>query len=240
MRGILFLAIVFAASACQSQIPHGTGPIALQPNVQLSFLRHLDRREPIVFLISADGTSAYGTYCTHRRCEFDPLYIRTELRCAELTGKPCKVFAETGTITWKGPVAIASPGEGSIAGATVDWGDTGTLYSLRIDGLAGGSGTFSGKIRERACAGAIDTRSLSWRLECGADLQAHGSLSKAGAGLWAGFGWSDKNAPVRLFVAGDIARGRAINARVGGSPAFPDQPPTFEAAAPPSAHDPDP
>ncbi len=240
MRGFLVLAIACAAAACQSQTPHGSGPIALQPNVQLAFLRHLDRREPVVFLIAADGSSAYGTYCTHRRCEPDPLYIRAERSCAELTGKVCKVFAETGTITWKGPVAIATPGLGTIAGAAVDWGDMGTHYSLRIDSLAAGSAGISGKIRERACAGAIDIRSLSWRLDCGASMRAEGSLSKAGAGQWAGFGWSGKSAPVRLFVAEDIARGRATTASAGGVPTFPDQPPTFEAAAPPSAHDTDP
>ena len=93
MRGILALAISCALAACQSQTPHGVGPVTLQTNVQLAYLRHLDRPHPVVFLIGADGSTAYGTYCPHALCEPDPLYIRAERSCAERAGKPCYVFA---------------------------------------------------------------------------------------------------------------------------------------------------
>ncbi len=243
MRRSIVLVLALAAAGCQSQIPHGTGPITIQPNVQLSLQRYLDHQDPLVFLVSADGSTSYSSYCPHIRCQPDPLYFLAEIRCAERTGKPCKVFAERRTIAWKGPVAYASLGEKPVAGATVDWGEIGTLYGLKIDGLAGGSGTFSGKIREKACAGSIDVRSRSWRLECGVtpsgvpahdDLRARGSLSKSGSATWAGFGWSDRKLPVRLFVTQDIALGRGTGAPDATAPAFPDQPPTFEAPALPA------
>ena len=120
-----------------------------------------------------------------------------------------------------------------VAGATVDWGEIGTLYGLKIGGFSAGTGTFSGRIRERACVGSIDVRSASWRLECGADLRARGDLSPAGAGQWAGFGWSDRDLPVRLFVALDIALGRVSGAPGATAAAFPNLPPTFEEPAPP-------
>ena len=246
MRRPLFHALIpvlaLAAAACQSQIPHGTGPITIQPNVQLSLQRYLDHQVPIVFLVNADGSISYSRYCPHLQCEPDPLYMLAEIRCAERAGKPCKIFAEGRTITWKGPIAYASPDEKPVAGATVDWGEIGTLHGLKIDGLASGTGTFSGKIRDSACAGSIDVRSASWRLECGVtpsgvpshdDLRAQGSLSKAGAGQWAGFGWSDRDLPVRLFVTLDIALGRGTNPPGATAAAFPYQPPTFEEPAPP-------
>ena len=252
MRGSIVLVIAFAAAACQSQIPHGSGAITIQPNVQLSLQRYLDHQVPIVFLVNADGSISYSRYCPHLRCEPDPLYMLAEIRCAERAGKPCKIFAEGRTIAWQGPVAYASLGEGPVAGATVDWGEIGTLHGLKIDGLASGAGTFSGKIRDSACAGAIDVRSKSWRLECGSDLRAAagespppssnrredslaaaGSLSKAGAGQWAGFGWSDRDLPVRLFVTLDIALGRGTNPPGATAAAFPNLPPTFEEPAPP-------
>lgn len=233
MRGSLVLALAFAAAACQSQIPYGAGPVTIQPNVQLSFQRYLDRRDPVVFLVSVDGSVSYGVYCPHIECETDPLYIVAERRCAERTGKPCMVFAEDRKIVWQGPVAYASAGEGPVAGATVDRGEIGTLYGLKIDGLAAGAGTFAGKIRDAACAGSIDLGAASWRLECGSEFRARGSLSKAGAGQWAGFGWSNEHLPVRLFVVADIAIGRERVAVDAAAPAFPHLPPTFEAPLPP-------
>ena len=138
MRGSIVLVLAFAAAACQSQIPHGTGAITIQPNVQLSWQRYLDHRDPIVFLVSVDGAISYSTYCKHLQCEPDPLYVIAEKRCAELAGKPCKVFAEGRTIVWQGPVAYASLGSDPVAGATVDWGETGTLYGLKIGGFSAG------------------------------------------------------------------------------------------------------
>ena len=234
------LALAFAAGACQSQIPHGTGPVALQPNVQLAFQRHLDHDQPLVFLVGIDGATAFGRYCPYLECEPDPLYILAEKRCEERLGQPCRVFAEHGRIVWRGPVGHVSPGDGVVAGAAVDWGGTGTLYNLKIDGLGPGPGTVSGKIHNAACAGAIDIRSRSWRLECGAEMRARGALSEAGAGRWRGFGWSEDQRPVRIFVAANVALG-GQTASAGGSfvsppaggttVAFSDQRPTFEDAA---------
>lgn len=244
----LIVALAFAVAACQSQIPHGSGPVALQPNVWLAFQKHLDHESPLVFLVSADGTTAYGRYCPYVECEPDPLYPLAERRCEERLGQPCRVFAEYGKIVWRGPVEYVSPGEGVVAGAVVDWGVNGTLYNLKIDGLAAGSGLFSGKILNAACAGTIDVRAASWQLDCGVTppgapshvtppgvpphdaLRARGTLSEAGAGRWRGFGWSEDGRPVRLFVAADIAPGPRA-APTGHAAAFPDQPPTYEQPA---------
>ena len=238
-------ALAFAVAACQSQIPHGSGPVALQPNVWLAFQKYLDHDYPLVFLVGADGTTAYGRYCPYVECEPDPLYTLAERRCAERLGQPCRVFAEYGKIVWRGPVEYVSPGEGVVAGAVVDWGANGTLYALRIDGLAAGSGPFSGKILNARCAGTIDVRAASWRLDCGIAppgapshdaLRARGTLSEAGAGRWRGFGWSADGQQVRLFVAAEIAPGPRA-APTGQAAAFPDQPPTYEQPAQMKMHD---
>jgi hypothetical protein len=236
LAGAAVAALAAAVAACQSQTPHGEGPIALQPNVQLAFQRHLDHERPMVFLVAADGSTSYGMYCPYLECEPDPLYILAQKRCEERVRQSCRVFAEYGKIAWRGPVGRVSPGEGVVAGAVVDWGVIGTLHNLKIDGLAAGQGTFSGKIRNAACAGAIDVRALTWRLDCGAGpsgasahdgLHAQGTLSAAGAGRWRGFGWSADHQQVRLFVAADVALdGPATPA--GRAIAFADQPPTYE------------
>jgi hypothetical protein len=114
MRRPAALAAAFAAglalAACQSQIPHGEGPIAIQANVQTAFQRHRGHDLPIVFLVRADGAASLGLHCRYTNCDPDPLYVLGLRRCAELTGQPCKVFAESGKITWRGPIAYAPTG----------------------------------------------------------------------------------------------------------------------------------
>ncbi len=230
---VMAVAAALATAACQSQIPHGTGPVALQPNVQLAFQRHLDHERPLVFLVGADGANAFAMYCPHLECEPDPLYILAQKRCEERLGRPCRVFAEYGRVTWQGPVGSVAPGEGAVAGAAVDWGGNGTLHNLKIDGLASGSGTVAGKIRNAACTGAIDTRALSWRLDCGGaaandDPRASGSLAPAGAGRWRGFGWSADHRPVHIFVTANVAFPGGTAAAERAATALADQPPTYE------------
>lgn len=244
MRHPLFHALIPAlaltTAACASQIPHGTGPVALRPNVQLAFQRHLDHPRPLVFLIAVDGSTAYGMHCPHVECEPDPLYILAQRRCEDRATQPCRVFAEYGRITWQGPVGHVSPGEGAVAGAVVEWGSNGVLHNFKIGGLGPGAGTVSGKIRDAACTGAIDARALTWRLECGANARARGTLATAGHGRWNGLGWSEDRVAVRLFVAADIALGRGtapsgepiVRPPTGGT-VFLDLPPTYEEPAPP-------
>ncbi|MBM3952234.1 MAG: hypothetical protein FJ311_12370 [Rhodospirillales bacterium] len=239
--GALAVLLSSAVAACQSQIPHGEGQVALQPNVQLAFQRHLDRPHPRVFFVTADGAAAYGLYCPHPECEPDPLYIRAQRRCEDRTGRPCRVFAEYGRITWRGPVAHAAPGAGAVAGIAVEWGNSRTLYHLKIDGLASGPGTVSGKIRDAACAGAVDVRAREWSVDCGVAppgaqandaIRARGTLSGAGPGRWEGVGWSQDRESVRVFVAANVALGPTTVAAEG--PAFPALPPTYEEPAPPA------
>lgn len=227
----LALVSAFATAACQSQVPIGTGAIALQPNVQLAFQRHLDHERPLVFLVGADGANAYAMYCPYLECEPDPLYILAQKRCEERLGQSCRVFAEYGRVSWQGPVGRVSPGDGPVAGATVDWGGNGTLHNLKIDGLASGTATVSGKVRNAACTGAIDARAMTWRLDCPSSsdgLRANGTLSPAGADRWRGFGWSADHRPVRLFVTADVARGGPAAPAGQATLALSDQPPTYE------------
>ncbi len=229
VAGPFAVAFALIVAGCQSQIPHGQGPVALEANVQLAFQRHLEHERPMVFLVGADGASAYAMYCPHLECEPDPLYVLAHMRCEERLGRPCRVFAELGRITWRGPVGYRAvgTGQGAVAGAAVDWGGSDRkLHNLKIDGLAAGPGTVAGKIGEAACAGAVDARAKTWRLDCGGEMRAHGALSSAGPGTWRGFGWSADRLPVRLFVTADVALGRA--SAEAGAARFPDQPPTYE------------
>ena len=110
LRAFLVLAIACAGAACQSQIPHGEGPVAIGDEVRRAYRQHLQHDLPVVFLVSDDGSASYGMYCPYTFCYSDPLYILAQRRCRELTGKSCKVFAEYGKVTWRGPVAYAPPG----------------------------------------------------------------------------------------------------------------------------------
>lgn len=211
MRGLIIVVFAFVTTACQMQTLRGAGPITISPNVQVAFQKYLDYQSPTVFLVSADGSYSYMTYCPYSSCATDITYTRALHLCEENSRKSCKVFAEGKNIVWEGPVTYASLGTQSVSALTVDWGGTGKIFVLKIDGTAGEARTFSGNIQGNSCKGSLDFKSASWLIECGKDMRAKGTLSKSGDNKWAGFGWSDKSEQVRLFITED--------ARLGGQTA---------------------
>lgn len=207
MRGLTVVFLAFVTAACQTQTLRGSGPVTIAPNVQVAFQQYLNYENPFVFLVSADGTYSHSIYCPASQQCSDPLYARAQRLCEDRARRPCKVFAEGKNIVWEGPVSYVALGAQPVAALTAKWGNTSSLFVLKIDNTAGDTRTFSGKIQGRSCKGSMDVRAASWRIDCDGDMRAKGSLSKSGNDKWDGLGWSDKSEEVRLFVSGDVRPG---------------------------------
>ena len=61
----------------------------------------LNRKNPMVFLVTTDGNGAYFWYCDYAQCRPGNSAIEIQFCERHYKGKECKIFARRRTIKWK-------------------------------------------------------------------------------------------------------------------------------------------
>lgn len=87
----------------------GTGPITLSRELQHHFTtRYLTLPGPAYYVIPADGSGAYTSYCPSGAgtCHFDVVVLDSIRQCEKDKGQKCYILAEGERIVWKGPVTL--------------------------------------------------------------------------------------------------------------------------------------
>ena len=101
---ILVLGIISVSSPANAGAI-GSGELTLSQGTVTNWMRYLkgglNRKNPLVFLVTTDGNGSFYWYCNYAQCR--PGNSAVEIQACErhYKGKECKIFARKRTIKWK-------------------------------------------------------------------------------------------------------------------------------------------
>jgi uncharacterized protein YfaQ (DUF2300 family) len=85
--------------------PIGSGELTLSQSIAEHWMLYirggLNRKNPMVFLVTTDGNGASFWYCDYAQCQPGNSTIEIQACERHYKGKECKIFARRRTIKWK-------------------------------------------------------------------------------------------------------------------------------------------
>ena len=85
--------------------PIGSGELTLSQSIAEHWMLYirggLNRKNPMVFLVTTDGIGSYFWYCDYSQCQAGNSALEIQACERYFTGKECKIFARRRTIKWK-------------------------------------------------------------------------------------------------------------------------------------------